>query len=57
MFIFIFFKNSVHILEDNASCVKVGDIEQVLSKICLKMVKLHKIDGFLQSFVMMPSPV
>ena len=38
---FIFFlKNSIHILEDNASCVKVGDIEQVLSKICFKYDKI-----------------
>ena len=49
-------KRRLHIFEDGASGVQVGDIEQGNHlKLVQNMIKLHYIDGFLQSFVMMPS--
>jgi hypothetical protein len=48
-------KKILHILEDGASGVQVGDIKQVILYFFFKYGKLHKIDDLLQNFMMMPS--
>lgn len=53
-------KKSPRVLEDNTSGVLVGDIELVhvfcfwFFCVFLRTIKLHYIDGFPQSFVLMP---
>ena len=47
-------KKSLHVLGDGANGVQVIDIEQAtISDSFQNIIKLHKIDGFLQIFVMM----